>query len=364
MNQQAIKQVLLPALQPLEEERWKIDKKIKHYNRWSGLATVLGIAFMVISMWMTSTLFGGGGATFSSFFVSGAFAALGVYLYREHAGVEVKKLTVDFQQKVKKEAYEAVFRAWNPNIQYVPREQIQESYFEAAALHEGYDNYKGEDYCEGMLKDGRRFQFSEVWAQREVYNSGYGEEYYPAHATVFRGLFFVLENTLPHPNFDGFLKIYPTILEASSMVSRTPVALPQKTSSSKHHEGILDADFDANLTAKPSKSKEPLPALFDRIYTVDDAEGEDELAREQLPLALTEQLGHLKSFFQQQIAVTFCDNKAYFSARHSLDYLQVPVEHSLVSEARINHLVGNFWITFLLLERMAEATLADTPNHS
>lgn len=363
MNQQEIKQLLLTALTPLEQERIRIHKKIQQYKFWSGIALVAGIAFVVICMWLPNLFLGGGASTFSAFFVGIVFSMLGVYLYREHAAVEVQLLRNIWEEQVKTEVYAAVFEAWNPSVQYHPKKQVKEEHFEAANLHEGYAHYKGEDFCEGMLKDGRRFQFSEIGAQREVYPFNSEQDHIPNHATVFRGLFFVLENTLPYADFEGFLKIYPSLLEAPIVADR-PVPIPQKKLEAKHYDHILDADFTPITSSKKVKNKEPLPSLFDSIYTVEEVGGEDELARASLPLPLTEQLGHLKSFFQQYLSVTFCNNKVYFSSRLPSDYLPVVVEHSLISEARLQHLVNSFWLTFLVLEKIAEATIAITPKEA
>lgn len=361
MNQQQIRQLLLSTLPPLEQERRNIHKRIQQYNFWSGMALGAGIIFVLTSILLTNLFFGGAGASFSAFFVSGAFVILGVYLYKEHAAIEGQFLRNSLEEQIKTEVYTPIFKAWNTSIQYLPKEQVKREYFQLAALHEGYDNYKGEDFCEGVLKDGRKFQFSEVWAQREVYSSSSEQDYPSNSATVFRGLFFILENTLPYADFDGFLKIYPSLVEAPSVVDE-PSLLPQKKSDKKHYENILDADFlPVAPSSKKSSSKEALSSLFDRMYTVEEAEGEDELATTQLPLALTEQLGHLRSFFQQQFSITFYNQKAYFSTRLPFDYLPVSVESSLISEARIQHLVNNFWITFLVLEKIAEATVV-TPS--
>lgn len=346
-----IEALLLQQLQPLEEERAALYQSITREN-WGR--KVLIMVFLLAGLFATFAYAGQYILVALAIFITLAY--LGISSSRKRLQEKHEKMEMAFEQKVKTGAYQAVFKTWNPIASYLPQQFVEGELFEKAGLHTAYTSYKGEDYCRGALADGRGFEFSEVTAHRTVQYFQNGE--YSTHQVpVFKGLFFVLSNTLPYAGFDGRVKIQPAILNQESTKEPIPEELLPKVPSF-YHADILDADFSEALAQQKKESSKPLPTLFERAYRVEviHPEEQEALIKEQLPLELTQQLGYLKSFYGQQFSICFDDNKAYFTSRQQLDFLQVPLEHSLISEVRIKHLAKNFNTAFMLLEKMAEVT--------
>ena len=123
------------------------------------------------------------------------------------------------------------------------------------------------------------------------------------------------------------------------------------------HEDILDADFlSQNLTTKPHDAPKPIPSLFERHYVVKDFG--NPFVKEKLSVDFCQQLGYLRSLLQHQIAVTFYQNKVYFSSKQQFDFWPVTIDYSLLNEARMQRVAANFAAAFLLLEKIAATTLS------
>ncbi|MFK7795912.1 MAG: hypothetical protein AB8E82_00555 [Aureispira sp.] len=351
MNQQQIVTHLTPLLKNLEEERIRIKNTI---TRTAFVAQTILIGGAVLAVLFASTVLptlGEDGQFLIILFCSFIFM---LWCFQAYIKKKNAQKSVDFEYQVKTEVYEKIFHTWNSSSQYIPDACVEEDYFRAAGLHHGYSIYKGDDYCEGQLADGRSFQFSELLTQRVVQD---WSDSAPHKIPVFKGLFFVIDNTLPFEGFEGRLTIEPKPKEESKQKKTQPKKSIPKPK--KFHEGVLDADFlSQQVTKKSYDPKKTIPSLFDRIYTVNDVG--NPFAKEKLSVDFCQQLGYLRSLLNHQISVTFYQNKVYFSSRHQLDFWPVTVDHALLTEARVRHVAANFAAAFLLLEKIANTTLPTT----
>lgn len=339
-----IEQLLVQGLQPLEEERANLHQWVKRDN-W--------IRKLVLAVVLLAGLYG------TSFFGDDAFKiTLGVWLTVAYLAISSSrkwletrqgKVRDNFEQKVKKEVYEAVFKAWNFNSAYRPQQAIAEEDFKDGGLYWGHTHYSGQDYCIGFLADGRKFQFSNLTTYKLVKEKDEDGNYKSYEVPIFQGLFFVLENTLPYPNFDEWARITPDLAVAPSSKEKVKAPPP-----STYYENILDADLE--YYTPQEGSSEPPALLFDRLYTVANAEGTAPDLRAKLPSALTQQLSYFKSFYGQHFSIYFGNNKAYFASQQKVDFWQVPIETSLMDATRIKQLIGEFRTAFLLLEKIATTT--------
>ncbi len=363
LDTSSIKALLLEEVQPLEVQRKRSISKIRS-NSWYSTAMVpLGMAlFIGLLVYLPSMKTLGEFAFWFYFFLAIIFILI---IRKIQINLQEKSdlLKDQFESRVKNDLYQGIFKRWNDTITYLPKEVIDEELFRKAALHNNYSIYKGDDYCEGTLPDGRRFQFSEVLAQRiEHYSDGYSQDISSHNIPVFKGLFFVLEDTLPFKGFDSRLKISPPIISRDSTQKKKKKKLPppstKKPNTSSYNDNILDAGFsDFVPVQQPKKTaSEPQKPLFDRLYEVTTYG--DSFTKDKLPSELCEQLNYWRTVKQQQISVSFYENKAYFTTRHQLDFWPVSLEHSLLTDARVQHLAWNFTAAFSLLEMMAKHTIA------
>lgn len=362
LDQQQIEELLMPQLQVLEVERMAIQKKIKQQQAmWIFLLVLvvfIAIVFYSVDWPMISPSLG----TIVLLFLSVLF--IGFPVARHFWDKSRQQWASNFEEKVKTSVYQNVFQAWNEGIVYEPTSFVQEEHFKQAALHKDYSLYEGDDYCRGQLADGRRFEFSELSAKRVTEMVSDNGVYSSHNIPVFKGLFFVLEDTLPFQGFDGRLHIKPTLQEKQpKKKKKKPKKVPVKKAPARYNENILDADL-SNFKAAPLQptSKKPIVAPFDRVYTVNSFNNTD--LRDQLPQEFCVQMGYLRTMLQQQVSISFLNNKAYFSSRHQLDFWDVPIDNSLISSARVRHLAWNFKQTFMLLETIASITYADRPAAS
>lgn len=352
-----IEELLWQPLKALEEERISLHQITSKEKLWRkillGLLLVLGLYGL-------------------TFFEGNAFlGALAAYftlayfvIHESRKKLQERQNTWEkkFEQKIKQEIYQTVFKAWNSTVLYKPEDYIKKEDFEKARLYFGATSYEGEDYCEGVLKDGRAFQFSEIDSHKTVKEADdYGVRIH--EIPIFKGLFFILENTLPYPDFRGRAAITPHSIEEDVKEKIKKQASINKERASASGQDILDADFSDHIPPRKD-SPQASPSLFDKIYTVQEEEHIPSTSiREQLPQELTQQLGYFKSFYGQHFSICFDDNKAYFASQHPWDFLQVPIEDSLISEARIKHLTKDFQLVFMLLEKIADVTtLASSQN--
>ncbi|MGH1336184.1 MAG: hypothetical protein ACRBFS_08655 [Aureispira sp.] len=358
LDQHQIEQLLLPRLQTLEKERTVLHKQIKNYEWQSDLLMIAGIISVPCLLFWTGTnqLLSSEFVTIIvTFFCVGIFMA--IHHVRNNLKVKQNTLRAKFEQQVKSSVYQEVFKTWNTTINYSPNQCIDQQDFERAGLHKNYSIYQGDDYCTGQLADGRTFHFSELLTQRVVEHTTIEGEYSSHKVPVFKGLFFMLEDTVPFEGFTGRVQIQPTIPEKKT--TKKKAKSNKKVAPKKYIEGILDADFSNSSTLPSSStSKAPLPSLFDRTYTVDGFG--DRAAREKLPVDFCQQLSYLRSLLQQQISVSFYDNKAYFTTRHQLDFWPVTADHSLLHSARVRYVASNFRMAFMLLEKIADVTTIDS----
>jgi hypothetical protein len=284
------------------------------------------------------------------------------FQWRNYWEQQNERLKADFEGQLKTRVYSEILRAWNKSTNYQPAAAIDVDEFRQSALHPDFSDYTGDDFCVGVLPDGRRFRFSEIVARRLVSNyqdhmrvtnsSYYDNESY--RTLVFKGLFFVLEDSLPYEGFKGRLQIAPKTKEkAPQSAKKKPKPVPKNTPK-KYNESILDADLDSFISDEPAASKEPLPPLFDRLFELQAAH--PERIRQRLTPEFCEQINQLRFILQQPIALSFHENKVYFSLRQSMDFLPITVEHTLLSDGRINYLTNNFRTVFRVLDALARLT--------
>ena len=352
MNQQQIANYLTPLLKNLEEERIRIKTQIDRTTLTAQTFLIIGsIAGPCFSIAMFPTL----GEDVQILFLLTSFFIFILWYVQQQTKKKNAQRSLAFEHQVKTKVYEKIFQQWNPSCQYLPDTYIEEDSFKQAGLHHGYSIYKGDDYCAGQLADGRNFRFSELLTQRVVQD---WDDSAPHKIPVFKGLFFVIDHTLPFEGFDGRLTIEPKPRQPKEELKQKRLPPPKSIPKPKNlHEDILDADFlSQNLTKKAPDAPKPIPSLFERYYVVKDFG--NPFVKEKLSVDFCQQLGYLRSLLQHQISVTFYQNKVYFSSKQQFDFWPVTIDYSLLNEARMQRVAANFAAAFLLLEKIAATTLS------
>lgn len=287
--------------------------------------------------------------------LGGMFALIGFVLFGTLLLFVVNKfhnkfnrLYEDFEMQVKQEVYQEVFKTW-PTIsihQYVPYKMFPESTYNQSKLYTDKSNhYRGEDYCNGKVEDGRSFQFSElmVGSVRPPKGAPLDRE---AYWNVFRGLFFVLEGrNVLHP-LHGITFIRAKNLTLDSIQETTTYTAPF------YNSDILDANFVPPIP-KEAKTTASEP-LFDKLYAIES--NQEKTVRQTLPLEFYEQLNIIYKSFGQQLTISIERNRVYFAAPSAIDFWTVDATIPLTDSDAVRKIASHFELTFELLERIAAIT--------
>ncbi len=347
LQQKEIEQLLLPELERLEKERQQVAQRIQR-NKVSanvssvvlalvGILVVVGFYFLELEEIFAAAL-----VVAMLFWGSIPFIRKGILS-------ESETLQQTFESRVKGEVFEHIFQAWNSSVRYQPRKFIPQQEFIQAQLYTGFNNYQGDDYCAGVLDDGRTFHFSELLVRHER-EERKNNNTYKTYKTIFNGLFFCLEGA----------HIFSAVNTPSQIVPRTQddyLALKAKSErkapkrpSKKQNDGILDADFTVD---KPEAAPKKL-SQFQQLYKIKSAK--KALVEQQLTPTFEEQLTYMRTTLRQMASVSFLKDKVYLTIPHRFDFWSVNPHQPLIKYQQLSHLAWNFKITLETLERLATAT--------
>lgn len=349
LTQHQIEQLLLPQLEQLEEERATLHQTTTDR---SNRVYALLILFMLVTFggiffnlfWLRDPL-----GCFVLYSTIVLFGLIVLFLYWQ-AKTEIKNLRNGFRKRTKKTVYKTIFETWNATIQYTPQHCIEEDEFAKAKLFSNFNAYQGNDYCTGVLEDGRRFEFSDLNVQQ---TNTAGNTVLP----VFKGLFFSLEHSLPYQGFQHPEKVLQLTPKKRPLTKKEeapmPIPSPITTRPSRHNEDILDADIELTLYAP--KEEEALP-LFDQCYELTP---DSPYVRANLSNEFCDKLVQLRLQEHHNIALSFTDNKVYLTCKQHADCWPVNIHLPMNAVVNVRHLVLNFWTAFHLLEVLAAITHSD-----
>ena len=336
-----IERTLLPALQQFELER----KSIAQTLQLKTVQTIIGIGVTV--------LFGIGIGT--ALFMYTTFAVLLpiicivvgciIILLRQYHRDQSEKLRQVFEAKVKREVYQQVFKAWKADCTYDPKDFIPRATFKQANLYTSFDDYKGDDYCTGRLKDGRVFHFSELLVRQQA---NFANNDPSSYQDVFKGLFFVLQGPHLLQGLSTPTLIIPRKQEAYQQKKKNK---PPKSTSTNYGDNILDANF---AVPAASKKEEKETKLFDQLYQIKSPT--QWTVRRKLSTAFEEQLNQMRVNLRQQVSLSFQNDTIYLAIPHRFDFWVVNIKEPLTNPQRLNYLAWNFKVAFEVLDRLEKAT--------
>jgi hypothetical protein len=349
LNQQQIGDSLRPPLEKLEKKRVQLVQQVY----WTGFLCFVTTA---LTIWICYHLFSGLSKSarpdLAVFFVVLCTlfpSALVAFIANQQFLLKKKEKEDNFQQLLKTEAFLPVFREWNASLNYNPEQIINQIDLNKSDILDFYEKIDGDDYCEGILPDGRAFRFSELETKKLVKNN-YQDGY--SYARVFKGLFFVLEDSPPYPHFSGYLKLTPK----APTKERKKFSIKQFFAQTPTN--ILDADFEVTASTNTltqhfdlSNVKQP---LLGQELTVKPA-----LILQELSPVFQKKLLELKEALQGQIRVVFCEQHCYATVEHAGEFWKCDLFASLKETNIQQTLAWNFAHCFMILEDLAAMTSKD-----
>ncbi len=196
-------EVIRPYLQQLEKERLSTLQKVTTRKRivitlyFLVLLGIAGYAYSIAGAELEIIVFG-----VVMLFVAAFLGAMmaGIYYLLTNS---IKK---KYSKAVKEKIYSKALQHYNSSIAYYPERYIEKKVFKNAKLFEGFNRYSGDDLCEGQLKDGRGFRFSELKVLHQSSDSDGDSK----TKTIFKGLFYVVD--MPRP-LGASIKVVPDFAE-------------------------------------------------------------------------------------------------------------------------------------------------------
>jgi hypothetical protein len=186
--EQFFKTDLTPALQPLEERRKAVVKRI-------GITcgVIAGLALLVAALWWTNS-----NNPAALLFPAVAAVAL--------SALALKLMSADYVHAFKNQVVGRIVQYVGPELTYLPQSGISESRFRASGIfHHRIDRYHGEDMVQGTVGT-TRIEFSELHAKYKTTDSKGRSQWH----TIFRGLFFIADF---NKHFNGRTFVLPDSAE-------------------------------------------------------------------------------------------------------------------------------------------------------
>lgn len=337
INQPQIEAFLKPALSKLEVERKQIKKDIQ-WNIFEsfikrivvGTCTILVIAglnhllehsilyFMILAL-VPITI----------------FYALDSILTPSPKNI---KLAKDFELRVKEELFSQVFKQWNATAVYKPYRGIDQAVFNLVGDHRFYNTYLSDDYVEGILEDGRKFFFSEIYQSHITGNES-------DYLNQQRSLLVVIKESC-------LLEEHPATIRITTNTA------PEKKKSffnskkhkapSKNIENILDADYS------PPNSLDENSLLEGKFHL------ENLNSTPILPLLSQQwqqQLQHLQQLVRDELVLLSQDNTCYLWVKHNTEFWKIPIKTPLTEPLLRKTLAWNFARVFILVDYLSKLTV-------
>ncbi|MGH1336181.1 MAG: DUF3137 domain-containing protein [Aureispira sp.] len=341
LSQQQIEQLLHPILQQLEVER----KEVAEAVRLNSVQAMVGsILMLLFSISVAAIVFAVNGPfIFLLLFVIIPFIITMLHRFSQEKSTRLQQI---FEEKVKTEVYQQLFKTWKADCTYLPTKFIPSADFKQAQLYASFNDYQGDDYCRGKLEDGRHFHFSELLVRQRI---NHAKEDPSSYQVIFKGLFFVLQGphifqTIPHPTWITPQK------QAAYQHKKKKQQPPSK--SADYKDSILDANFAASSAVKKEDR-----SLFDQLYQIKSPV--QWTVRRKMSSNFQEQLNYMRVNLRQKVSLSFQGDKIYLAVPHNFDFWIVNAKESLLAPQRLSYLAWNFKIAFEILERLENATTID-----
>lgn len=341
-NQHQIEQSLQPYLKAVEHKRLKLRGKLLltgflcllipilstglFYFLFSFLAEVAGVALVNLFVGLCTT-------------VPAVLVALVAW---QQVHIQNAKVCKAYKELLQTEAFLPIFKEWNATLNYFPEQTITKEEVTSSQIIQQHDLVRGDGYYEGKVADGRTFRFAEIDLLEEKTrwnNNGYPEIFY---VSLFKGLFFVLEDSLPYPNFSGQLRLVTKPLLVTSRQAVRPKRGPV--------DDILDADFEVQDAKEPSS--------IDRQFTITST---TKKAVDQLPPDTQQRLLYLREALKEQLILTFDQDHCYGTVAHKEAFWDSPLSRSLLHSPTQKRLAWNFAHCFMIVEELAALTTPEQP---
>jgi hypothetical protein len=331
-----IKDILHRHLRQFEYDRVALDKKINAKKNFN-----IGIVlFIVVSVVLVGLVLSVGQGANSYWYIIGsiltAVVLSSIYLYFNRTQFDLEEAQqMKLQQAIKKAVYHRVFKAYNASLEYKPEEAVSEDNFRAAGFYTNFNNYYGEDYGGGELPDGRLFHFSEIRARYQERENGVSQ-------LLFDGLFFIIEDTYPFEDLEAFKER----VIVSSIEKGLPKEVYSDTKSknkAKHTENILDADLALVEKTPPKRRLDKRYAVYAPLL-------------HQVESRLSDEFCKIFNKTNIPLSLSFHDGMVYMLVPFKMDFWEISFKDSFIDGKGIDTLANNFYMTFELLDRLAQAT--------
>lgn len=357
LDQAQIEQLILSKLELLEQERMATCQVIKNHLlrvRWLVVLSVVTVIAVCIIAALCDLLEVTGLLLFIGVIVVGS----SIVRFNRVTKRNNTKLRARFKQKVQIAIYKEIIQAWNSTAQYYSGGYVVQAHYQSAHLFNAFNRYRGDHHFMGTLADGRPFEFSElnVWLENREYDEG------PDPIPVFKGLFFVLDHTLPIKDFEGSLMIKPKT-PTSKRPPRQPTK-PKRRMLPPDDNNSLDVGDSSNEEQSETTPMGPERSLFEQLYEIIP---DTTAARAQLSDKLCDSLVKMHTQHYQNVSLRFrnddfINNRVYMACQHNLEFWPVELEVPMLSQARVQPVARSFAVAFKLLEMLVQNTHVTLPS--
>lgn len=310
-----IRQLIAPTIEQAEKKRLKILTDLKK-KQFLYLLPIPLFLFILLT-----------GLVSGQYFIILFGLIISVILFLFIHKKVLPQTIVHYQKEIKSVLVEAVARTVYPSISFDAAHHVSPRNFSASTLYDDYNQYRGEDHCEGITLNHTAFEFSEL--QIENVHDNFANYKESSTEEIFKGLFVVL--TLPQMICDYPIKILPDIANKERATDK----LLQKNFSPKIQSGNL-VYFEEN------------PA-FEEMYAV-YAQDETQ-ARKILTPTMLGVLYNLKYTLDQTARICMIGKKVYIGIAKTEDYFEIDIKKSLIAEENsLTKLCKELALVFALVE--------------
>lgn len=354
-NSNSIKTIIFKELMLHEKERNTILRKIKNHNvlLWLGFILAMGTFFALI--------YNNTGADFIIGLIVNGIAALSflvlfVFLVKHAADKKKPESIEQFEDRMKIAVFEKVVKRLTAKIHYAPKEKIDRAHVQNTFLQKPLaaptNSYTGGHLCTGTLHNGRSFQFSEINISELLPQENTLEKPSLDSDKTFQGLFILLENSVPIPQFSGQLALTPKELvfkeEQELSLTKEIKRSLKKPKTQLYDNTILDADFSTYLSDSLALSPQE---VFKQSYTI-QGKGDQEPTLSPKIYNIT----FLNTALGAPIHLLFNDKNTYALVEQTFNVQDFYTQDSMYTPYVVERLAKQFKAFFALLDLLAENT--------
>lgn len=309
-----IRQQIAPALERVEVFRKEKLEAISSAKKWYIIPIItLGVALVA-----------GFGGIFALTFVLGIIALIAAVLI---AAFVVEPHRNNYAAHFKKEVFTNFVEKLYPDTYYAPANYLPSNLFKESRLFGSYDDYKGEDYFEGITDNGCSFKFSELHVT-ETHRDSDGDT---RTSTVFDGLFFVL--SVPN-HVHGQIQVLPDSAESTLGFI------------GKYLQKSLGALFQGAklvyLEEHPEFEKEFV------VYSKDEDE-----ARRILTPGLIEAIYDLRYKWDTRLRISFINQHIYVALSNSKNFFHPDIHRTVLDDFLLKELYDELALCFSVIEDLS-----------